>query len=70
MVAKEGNMGNFDEVVKAGKAGHKKGQESGLKDLEAGKKPSLGKAMAVGAAAGVKAAGPGILRNLLRALLR
>lgn len=63
-------MGNFDHIKNASSAGYKKGQEIARRDAETGQKTSLGKTMAEGAMAGLKESGPGILRNLLRTLLR
>lgn len=63
-------MKNLKEVGKAAQAGYKKGHEIARKDSETGQTTSLGKTMVQGAVAGLKASGPGILKNLIRALTR
>lgn len=63
-------MKNIKEIGKATQAGYQKGQEIARKDAETGQATSLGKTMAQGAVAGLKAGGPGILKNLFRALTR
>lgn len=59
-------MGIFNTLSNAYKNGKKAGAASAQKDINLGKQSSLGKSMAKGAGAALKAEGPNILRTFLR----